>query len=345
MALHRDLKIVVDWAWLRRADLMRMAQATGRPKGQTHLSQDNRAVKEVYGYICGATAGKQVSVKTMTDFSSTLYRKLHNRLDGRIRYLCQAHDVDEMRDLSDFPEPREWVGAFIHVQKLPMAPCRERVYINLKEKTRANAFSAILKKVWHLPGVSSAKVAAPGAVKTDTVLVYCDSRETRQEVIKIVTKYQKKNLRYFGSELPKLVASVGTGVGHGAEPPKMHPERPNSQRFEAGRTRGQSFNLYRAVLVFTALERTQFPEEMSQDFSRAGINLSAYQKANPRHGMHLDIAGQQKKQVNAVREMGQKMEFERRVEEIFRLAGLDAEHPETQGQPILSVAPPPPPAH
>jgi hypothetical protein len=342
VALHRDLKNIVDWAWLARADLMQLAQATGRPKGQTHLSRNNRAVREIYGYICGATKGTRITERTMTRFSGTLYRKLHNRLPGRIRYICQHNDWTRMRDLADFPAPREWVGAFIHFQKRPSVPVRERVYINLKEETRANAFSAILKKIWHLPGVSSAKVAAPGAVKTDTVLVYCDSRETRLEVIRIVTKYQKKNLRYFGSELPKLVAPVGAGIGHGAEPPIIHPERPNSQRFEAGDVDGQSFGLYRATLIFTALERTQFPEDMPQDFSRAGINLSAYQNANRRYGMHLDIAGEQKKQVNAVREMGQKMEFERRVEEIFRLAGLNAEHPETQDAPILSDAPPPP---
>ncbi|MEO9525922.1 hypothetical protein [Roseibium sp.] len=322
---------------------MRKARATGRPKGQTHLARGNPAVKEIYGYICGAAKGTAVSERTMTRFSQTLYRKLHNKLAGRIRYLCQTDDVKEMRDLSNFPAPREWVGAFIHFQKRPMPVCTERVYVNLKEPTRANAFSAILKKVWHLPGVSSAKVAAPGAVKTDTVLVYCDSRETRQEVIRIITRYRKKNLRYFGSELPKLVASAGTGIGHGAEPPDIHPERPNSQRFEAGDTDGQSFNYYRATLIFIALERTQFPEEMPQDFSRAGVNLTGFQNANRRHGMHLDIAWQQKKQVNAVRNMGQKMEFEQRVEEIFRLAGLDAAHPETQGDPILNAPPPPPP--
>ncbi|POF32356.1 T3SS effector HopA1 family protein [Roseibium marinum] len=345
MALHRDLKNIVDWAWLRRAELMEKARATGRPKGQTHMSPGNRAVREIYGYICGATAGKRITERTMTTFSGTLYRKLHNKLEGRIRYLCQTNEVTVMRDLADFPEPRDWVGAFIHFQKRPMPRCTERVYVNLKEPTRANAFSAILKKIWHLPGVTSAKVAAPGAVKSDTVLVYCKDRETRQEVIRIITKYKKRNLRYFGSELPKLVASVGTGIGHGAEPPDIHPERPNSQRFEAGETDGQSFGMYRAILIFTALERTQFPEEMSQDFSRAGIDLSRFQNANPRHGMHLDIAGEQKKQVDSVRNMAQKMEFEQRVETIFRLAGLDTEHPETQGNPILNAPPPPPPVN
>ncbi|PVB60784.1 T3SS effector HopA1 family protein [Labrenzia sp. 011] len=343
MALHRDLKNIVDWAWLRRNELMERARATGRPKGQTHLVKGNPAVREIYGYICGATAGKRVSERTMSKFSETLYRKLHNKLGGRIRYICQTNEWTEMRDLTDFPEPREWVGAFIHFQKRPMPACTERVYVNLKEATRANAFSAILKKIWDLPGVSSAKVAAPGAVKTDTVLVYCDSRETREQIIRIITKYQKRNLRYFGSELPKLVASAGTGIGHGAEPPIIHPERPNSQRFEAGYAEGQSFGMYRASLIFIALERTQFPEEMSQDFSRTGVNLSRFQNANPRQGMRLDIAGEQKKQANAVRNMGQKLEFEQRVETIFRLAGLDAEHPETQGDPILNAPPPPPP--
>lgn len=344
MALHRDLKNITDWAWLQRAELMRRASLTGQPKGQTHLVRDNKAVERIYRHICGATAGKKPGQKPMEDFAKTLYRKLHNKLDGRIRYICQTKVWTEMRDLSAFPYWEDWIAAFIHVQRRPMGPCRERVYINLAEATRANAFSAILKKIWHLPGLCSAKVAAPGAAKTDTVVIYCDTRETRLEIVKIVKKYQKKNLRHFGYELPKMVASAGVGIGHGAEPPIMHPERPNSQRFEAGQADGQSFGWYRATLIFIALERTQFPEEMSQNFSRAGVNLTGFQNAIRRNGMNLDIEGEQKRQVNAVREMGQKMEFERRVEEIFRLAGLNAEHPETQGDPILNAPPSPPPA-
>ncbi|WP_421982254.1 T3SS effector HopA1 family protein [Roseibium sp.] len=342
MALHRDLKIVADWAWLKRADLMRKALATGRPKGHTHLSRNNRAVSEIYGYICGATARNRPSRRTMESFSETLSRKLHNKLHGA-RYLCQTNGWTEMANLNDFPEWTDWVGAFIHFMTPNKVACRERVYLNLKEETRDRAFSAILKKIWHLPGLYSAKVAAPGSKKTDTVVIYCDTRETREEVVKIVRKYQKKKVGHFGSQLPKMVASDGLGIGHGAEPPDMHPVRPTSDRFEAGHTDGQSFGFYRATLIFIALERTQFPENMDQDCRRAGVNLSRFQNANPRHGMQLDIEGEQRKQVNAVRQMAQKMEFERRVEEVFRLAGLNAEQPETQGDPILSALPPPHP--
>ncbi|WP_299472070.1 T3SS effector HopA1 family protein [uncultured Roseibium sp.] len=335
MALHRDLQTVVDWAWLRRADLMRKALATGQPKGLTHLDRGNRAVDEIYGYICGATARNQPSRRTMEKFSETLSRKLQNYLRDA-EYICQTYDMNRMRSLNDFPEWSDWVGAFIHVMAPNNIVCRERVYLNLKEETRANAFSAILKKIWHLPGLYSAKVAAPGSRKTDTVVIYCDTRETREEVVRIVKKYQRRHMSYFDSQLPKLVASDGKGIGHGAEPPDMHPERPNSQTFAEGDTDGQSFGYYRATLIFIALERTQFPESMNQDFRRAGINLSKIQNANPRHGMRVDVDGEQRKQVNAVRNMAQKMDFERRVEEVFRLAGLSAEHPETQGAVIAS---------
>ncbi|MEM9107845.1 MAG: T3SS effector HopA1 family protein [Pseudomonadota bacterium] len=335
MALHRDLKIVADWAWLRRADLMRKALTTGRPKGLTHMAEDNDAVWEIYGYICGAAACDRPSQRTMEKFSGTLSRKLQSKIRN-VELLCQTNDWTEMNSLNDFPEWRAWIAAFIHFIKKNRVVCKERVYLNLKEETRANAFSAILKKIWHLPGLDCAKVAAPGATKTDTVVIYCADVETRQEVVRVVKKYQKKHLGQFRSELPKLVATVGMGIGHGAEPPIIRPERPNSERFVGGATDGQSFSFYRASLIFIALERTQFPENINQDCRRAGINLSRFQNANPRHGMRLDVGGEQRKRVNAVTQMAQKTEFERRIEEIFRLAGLNAEHPETQGDAILS---------
>ncbi|WP_305986414.1 T3SS effector HopA1 family protein [Roseibium sp. MMSF_3544] len=335
MGLHRDLQTVVDWAWLRRADLMRDALATGQPKGLTHLDRGNRAVNEIYGYICGATARNPPDERTMQKFSETLRRKLRNQLTGA-EYQCQTNVMKRMRSLDNFPEWRGWVGAFIHFITPYNVMCRERVYLNLKEQTRANAFAAILKKIWHLPGLYSAKVAAPGSRKTDTAVIYCDTRETREEVVKIVKKYQKRYARYFDTQLPKLVASDGKGIGHGAEPPDMHPERRDSQSFARGHTDGQSFGYYRATLIFIALERTQFPENMNHDCRRAGMDLRRFQNANGRHGMQLDIEGEQKRKLDAVAQRAQKAEFEVRVEEVFRLAGLSAEHPETQGAVIVS---------
>ncbi|MBN9669709.1 T3SS effector HopA1 family protein [Roseibium aggregatum] len=343
MALHKDLKTIADWTWLNRVALMEAARRTGRPKGQTHMAKKNRAVDAIYGYICGAVRGRRVEDKEMTAFAATLRNKLVGHgwlskgLTGSPTYLLQySEGWPDLGNLNRFPEPSAWVGAFVHVVKQNRPECKERVYLHLKERYRAGAFATIVKKVWDFPGVTSAKVAAPGAVKTDTVLIYCDNARTRDAVIKVVKKYQNKYPHYFGSELPKLVAPAGTGIGFGAEPPQFKPIRPNSNRFEAAEGR-QSFGKFRANLIFIALERTLFPEEMAApDTSRMGIDLRTFDQANRRHGMQLDIAGMQRQQMNAVRNMGQQLEFEQRVEEIFRLAGLDPEHPELQNDPILN---------
>lgn len=360
MTLHRDLQLVVDWSWKKRADLMNLARGTGKPKGLTHYDPNNQAMRSIYGYICGLARegvdhNREISDRQMNMFAEVLDRKLTGKLTPLPTYKLQRQNWRVLANLRSFPEPATWIAGFIHVIKPTQAyACRERVYVHLKEKTRANAFSAILKKIWHLDGVLSAKVAAPGAEKTDTVLVYCKDGGTRNEVIKIIAKYRKKNLRYFGSELPLLVAQVGTGVGHaqepkttgigyGSEPPARHFMRPDSETFLAGRKQ-QSFGTYRAMLVFIALERTMFPEDMpAADTSRQAFNFSAME-ANPRHAMRVDETIEQNRQDQAfgVTNMVQKLAFEQEVEEMFRLAGLDPENPQRQGKPLLEspIVPP-----
>lgn len=345
MALSRGLQNVVDWTWQNRVNLMTLAVATGFPKGKTHMAQKNRAVAEVYTYLSGSIKGENFSIAQLKEFEATLRRKLVGHfpaftgLGGSTKFVLQTgRSWDDLGKLNKFPAPRSWARGFIHVVKEGSdgKKCNERVYLNLKARTRANAFGAIVRKVWHLPGVLSAKVAGPAATKSDTVLIYCTDASTRIEVIKIVKKYQQKNQRYFDSELPTLVASVGLGIGHGAEPPSMHPIRRDSQTFEGVKT-GQSFGLFRATLIFIALERTLFPEEMAApDTSRHGLDLRNVDRANRRHGMQLDIGAQQREQANSVQAFGQKLEFEQRVEDVFRLAGLDPEHPELQGDEMLS---------
>lgn len=340
MGLHRNLQTVVDWTWQNRAELMRIAvESTHRPKGRTHLSQHNRAIGKIYGYISSenpANPEDRVSRSTMDSFRRVLSNELQSKLPG-VTSKIQSHEWKEMKSVSDFPNWDEWIGSFIHYRTSQRVQCKERVYINLKEKTRASAFATILKKIWDIPGLYAAKVAAPGARKCDTVVIYCDSSESRKAVIEEVKKHQRRRQSHFASELPRLVAPDGFGIGHGAEPPTVHPQRVNSQSFELVRAKeGQSFGLYRAELIFIALERTQFPENMNHDCRRAGMDLRRFQNANRRHGMQLDIEGEQKRKLDAVAQRAQKTEFEVRVGEVFRLAGLNPEHPETQGAVIVS---------
>lgn len=344
MAMSKELKHVVDAVWRNRMILMRRALETGRRKGETHMVKGNPAVEDIYNYISGAVQGQAVGDTQMREFEATLRRKLVGNYSmfktrgGEPYFWLQTGEKGKnLGQLNRFPEPAQWIGRFIHVIKQKDVDVAERVYVNLTERTRANAFGAIVRKVWHLSGVHSAKVAAPGAEKVDTVVIYCKNVSTRNSVIKILVKYQKKNQQHFESKLPSLVATAGLGIGHGAEPPGISPRRPDSQSFEGVASSTQSFSYYRATLIFIALERTQFPEEMPlPDPSRVAIDLRGHARANRRYGMEVDIGAMQRAPIAAAH-MDQKKEFERRVEELFRLAGVDPAHPELQKKEQLTA--------
>ncbi len=353
MIFHQDLRLAVDFCWKHRDQIMEVARrSTGMPKGQTHMhgavdrhgnfEKSNGGIDMIYRAISGGSKGGAgvPADSTMDHFRRILSRKLSRKLAPLQAYFLQTQGFQRLNDLDSFPRPQNWIGAFIHFIKNDDLNCTERVYVNLKEATRASAFSAILKKIWHVDGLCSAKVMAPGGQKVDTVVIYCDTPETRNEIIRIIVKYQKRKLSYFGSDLPLFVARKGVGVGHGAEPPGIHPERPNSRRFEARPAR-QSFNMYRASLLFIALERTEFPEDMTVDTSRMGLDLRPVNAMNRRYGVNLSAIQEQK--ARAVMKRAQKQDFERRVGEIFRLAGLDVRNPEKQGSADIAAPPPPPP--
>ncbi|TYC51987.1 hypothetical protein FMN50_19800 [Rhodobacterales bacterium] len=327
MAFHQDLQTVVDWAWLNRLTIIEKAKGRGpatHRRGQFHYNPDNDGIWEIYGFICGNTEGGTVGDDQMRKFRRTLTRKLHKWLAPDPEYVLQngwknLNSPDDLKELS-------WKSSFLHVCKNRSLSCAERVYLNLKEETRAEAFCRILVKIWHLPGLSSAKVATPGSTKTDTVVIYLDHRQTRKEVVTIITAYQQRHLGYFGSELPKMVATTGNGIGHGAEPPGMHPLRPNGKEFQ-GIERSQSFSFYRATLLFIALENTCFSTEG--------------QTVNIRHAFNR----KELKELTTTGKVAQpsKHEFEKQVLKLFHLAGLSTHHPERQKDAKFVDMPPPPP--
>lgn len=343
MTFHPDLRQIVDWAWTHRAPILDRARATtARPKGQLHYDSKNAGIATIYGAICGVSNnGRAAGDGQIREFKRVLCRKLHNNLPGNPSFHLQTSKFKELRSLNDLLQAENIEAAFIHCVKDIDVSCSERVYVHLKEETRARAFSAILKKIWPVEGLCSAKVAAPGSRKTDTVVIYCDLPKSRQEIIRIIQKYQKKHVAHFNALLPKMVASVGLGIGHGAEPPSKHPLRPHSGVFE-GVDKAQSFSYYRATLIFIALERTMFPEDQTHDNRRVGLDLR-HMRQNPRYGVRMNVDQMQNERMKVVRQIAQKQDFERRVQELFTLAGLSVERPEVQGDAnfVSQVLPPP----
>lgn len=250
MALHRDLQNVVNWAWRERHAIINASRSR------------KSAINKIYRHLCGTVSGNGGgSNAELEHFARQLRRLLleksfvSSKWTGRATFSLQTNEFRPLGNL-DAISPTEWKGAFIHVVKNKRVTCRERVYLNLEEKTRATAFAWIVRKIWDVDGLRSTKVAAPGnSLRRDSALVYCRDTNTRNEVIEIVKRYQEQNPQFFRPELPRLVASAAMGIGYGAEPKHVIPQRLANGAVEM-KDGAQSFSLLRAQLIFLALEET-----------------------------------------------------------------------------------------
>ena len=224
---------------------------------------------------------------------------------------ANGFETTDFATLSASNDPLRYRGNFIHFRHPQRrAACSHRVYINLREATRALAFAAVLGKIWDIAGVRGAKVAVPGFQRADTALVYCTGTESQGRVVDALKDVHKNsNGNCFGRSLPKLVEHVPGmhGVGKATEPPHLHLmwEGEGEEAMFVGIETGQSFGTYRAALIFTALERTEFPED---------------RRGNMRHG---------------VRESNDETKgaFKRLVKQYFEKAGLSVTNPAQQGPP------------
>lgn len=346
MAIEQKLNALLEWTWRNRVDIMMAAyRGNNQTKGQTHHTfKMNGGINIIYSRYgsMDRPANQELEPYAVRNFFDTLIRRVDS---GSVECNTLKDAVIRFQTLNDETGALEFIqydrliqikllgenktlGRYIHFIKPGTHTCNERVYLNLKERSRGTCFGGILHKIWHLDGLLSAKVAVPGSTKLDSAVIYCSDAKTRNSIIKIIKKYRKKRACYFNAELPGLVKSTGMpGVGHGAEPPSVQLKmRPGSNTLYRDTERvGQSFGFYRACLIFMALERTQFPEEVD----------------NPRHAVNIDQRGRQ-----------QLSDFKQRVVEIFRNAGLSASQPHKQGDTAFDpyqeavmpppMAPPPP---
>ncbi|WP_299472068.1 hypothetical protein [uncultured Roseibium sp.] len=342
MAFHRELREMVDWTWTNRNEIMTAALNNAmQEKGHTHRMMSpaepnapgrtiNLGIDMIYRHYsaAGNRGQEQPTAIVIENFLRELNRRLNNQLKPEPHVILQTGGAwVELGAFNRLMNRTDIIGSYIHFNKKD-GICLERVYINLKEENRGTSFGGIMLKIWGISGVLSVKVAAPGSVGADSAVVYCATSSARKKVISKLKKYQRAKPRHFNGELPKLVASAGVpGVGYGAEPPSKQPMRPDSQTFSAVDA-SQSFGMYRASLIFIALERTVFPKEVQFD---------------PKQGLNFE---------RIVR--NQKKEFEQRVQTLFERGGLSVKYPHKQKKvkfdtevevvmPPPAGPPPPPP--
>jgi HopA1 effector protein family len=106
-----------------------------------------------------------------------------------------------------------------------------------------------------------------GAARADSVVIYLSDGQ-RDSVLAKVRAYYDKNKGYFGAYTPKLTVPVDgmPGVALGMEPPGLAVIRSGGQYY--AQKMPQSFGFYHAMLIFMALDRTQFTVQGQSDPQR-----------------------------------------------------------------------------
>lgn len=339
--------------------LMQAGKVQHLAKGATHMHLGgltgraeitNQGVKLIYNQYNAVRKKRKYSVdieKVTDKFFADLTGKLDlskMRIRPEIGLQLGSEDVnvntlDEIQKREDY---RDLKGCFIHFIKMNIH-VSDRVYINLRQSMRGEAFAKILKRIWDIDGIQSAKVSMPGFDAADSAVVYCRDHKTKDEVLEVLRRYQKRHSLHFGHSVPKMVQQYPDlrGVGFGMEPPRMIPKRSASGRF-TGSKGAMSFGYYRAQLLYIALEQTEFPEEKTAlNTHRMAMNFTKH--ANP---VAANIADADRRHQARVTERWH--EFTQNVLDIFERAGIDVAKPyyqqTVQWDPEKDVvmAPPPP---
>ena len=326
MSIHPELNSLLDWTWTNRVPIMIAGLKTGNDKGSTHRALRkngsgwravNGGIDMIYQKYTELAANEQnngaIGAADIQRFLTKLsVAPMMLRPRPRVvRQDANGFEATDFATLSACNDPLRYRGNFIHFRHPQQrAACSHRVYINLREATRALAFAAVLGKIWDIDGVRSAKVAVPGIERADTALVYCTGTESQGRVVDALKDvHRNSNGNCFGRSLPKLVEHVPGmhGVGKATEPPHLHLmwEGEGEEAMFVGIETGQSFGTYRAAIIFTALERTEFPEDNKRVRTRVDFQES-----------------------NVAKEA-----FKRRVKQYFEEAGLSVTNPAQQGPP------------
>ncbi|TYC49151.1 hypothetical protein FMN50_24095 [Rhodobacterales bacterium] len=334
MTIHPELTALVNWTWANKDTIMQHAQGSsgGRPKGLTHMRLErdgenqlythNRGIDMIYDHYAFTRKKRKVKVeesKAIENFLTQLearYSEIKRLAPAPTIALQAAKGLDIINSLADLKARSDLKGRFIHFIKEDRS-VTDRIYVNLRNKHRGQAFGRILKRIWDVEGMSSAKIEVPGGgPRADAMVIYCRNEKTTEEVVGKIRGYQAKHPDFFGGSLPKLVKHFDglKGVGYGKEPPRMLPIRTRSGRFLGKATNQQSFGRYRATLIFIALEQTEFPQTV--DPLRMRMNFSK----------HADPVAARTNRINH----SARNEFERNVKIVFERAGISVEDPYKQ---------------
>ena len=316
--MHEDLKAWLDKVWTDKEKIIAKSP-TGHSGRGIHLGNKNLAIWEVYDIY----KSSDDSSSEMPSFQRATVCTFIENLD-EVEKNC--HPQTEIQFGDDFvnlnrgeligiiskpletkTQRREKItlnlelisgeegDCFVHFRKRKAA-ATDRIYLNVRSACLGEAFQHIYSLIHNEPSLTNAKVASPGLVRADSIVIYLGNRKGIEPVIAKIRTYYMENQTHFGAATPKLTSPVKgmPGVALGMEPPSITVLRSGGQYYAA--PVAQSFGFYRASLIFMALDRTRFNVSGQQDKDRAAA-------------------------------------FKRRAAKYFLAAGIDPDRPSEQGTP------------
>jgi len=323
--MHKDLDAWLDQVW-REKDRLIALSPTGHSGRGVHLGDGNPAIWEVYGMYKdagGATSNDMSAVPPFIDELDNLEKAV-----GVAAILQVGNDfVDlnrgQLSNIKTTPfrthtrkaNRRVTVdqavvgGAFVHFAKGNVDATKHRVYVNVKRDHLGTAFRNIATAIWPEACLNSTKVGGPlGAARADSVVIYL-SDGPRDAVLAKVRAYYDRNKGHFGVDTPKLTMPVDgmPGVALGMEPPGLAVIRSGGRYY--AQKMPQSFGFYRAMLIFMALDRTQFTGQGQADPQRC----AAFKRRAEKYFVHAGIDPDRPAEQSAPKALKPISELDRRI--------------------------------
>ncbi len=298
--MHQDLIDVLDEVWARRVEIM--AEAGDIYLGDIAADPDeNDAIWMIYAiYTAAEDRVAKIPHSTWLPFVESLarlqaltgataelqsYRKDIDNLDQVHRDAQRAYKtwkrIRTKNQVASIDLAKEAAGDFVHYRKTSAIACRERIYINAALVHRGEVFKEIVSRIWNVVGFLNAKVDGPLGPqdRRDTIVIYLFDQAAVDEVVLIITDYQRTKAHHFRDAVPVMTAAVPglVGVSRGMEPPGIFLVQQGANF--VGLRYNQSFGFYRASLIFRALRdagtanEQGFLRKIREYFAAGGVDI------------------------------------------------------------------------
>lgn len=298
--MHADLTEVLRIVWEKRVALM--AEAPQIPTGKLAVDPTgNEAIWLIYDIYTNAIERTEkiphslwlpfveqlAQLQALTGATAELQgaRMNINNMAEVHRDAVRAYKtwkkIRSRRQIDAINMAKAAAGDFVHYRRDGSISCRERIYLNTELVHRGSVFREITSRIWNVVGFLNAKVDGPlgGQDRRDTIVIYLLDEAAVDEVVLILTDYQRANAHKFRNAVPIMTTPVGRlrGVSRGMEPPGVFVVDAGT-RFVA-LPYNQSFGFYRASLIFRALrdagttDEQAFLRKIREYFAAGGVDV------------------------------------------------------------------------